>query len=289
MIRRALLFRNLVDNIPKNIGLYSVGVMFLLLHQIPIEVAQTLLGLVSFLVSYSSVYVLNDLFDVEEDKKDERKVLRKPIAQGVVNKNEAVRIFILFLVPGLLLSFLRNLLFFGVVCSLVFINIIYSVPLTSSRQVTVPTNNPIGNQAIEGIYPKSLKHTILGPPLVLIMQILKIFLPWTINTGLMQFPVLFAVGFSLIYIVLFKGYKENMTIGASVKHEPLLFCVAILVFALSMSLYAEPMLQASILIYLLSGIAIFWNSHITDRKFLLLSPIYIFLGVIMLLYVITMI
>ena len=273
MFRRVLLFRNLTDNIPKNIGLYSVGVMLLLLFRIGIEPLRILLGLLAFLVSYSSIYVLNDLYDLEDDKSDERKVLRKPLAQGVVKKNEAVKIFISFLIVGILLSTLLNLLFICVVGSLVFVNLFYSIPLAGIR-----------NQSLGVTYPRSLKHTLFGPVLVLLMQLLKIFLPWTISTDVIQFPVLFAVGFSLLYIILFKGYKEYCTIGDSVKQAPLLLAAIVVAFLLSMIVHSEPIGQGAIVLYVFAGIALFRNSHLTDRKVLLLSPVYIFLGIVALLY-----
>ncbi len=273
MFRRVMLFRNLTDNIPKNIGLYSVGVMLLLLFHIMIDPLQILLGLLAFLVSYSSIYVLNDLYDIEDDKSDEKKVLRKPLAQGVVKKNEAVKIFISFLIVGILLSTLLNLLFICVVSSLVFINLIYSIQFPGLR-----------NQSLGVTYPRSLKHTLFGPTLVLLMQLLKIFLPWTISTNVIQFPVLFAIGFSLLYIILFKGYKEYLNIGDSVKQTPFLLTVAIVAFLLSMTIHSEPIGQGAIVLYLFAGIVLFRNSHLTDRKVLLLSPVYIFLGIFVLLY-----
>lgn len=276
MIQRVLLFRNLIDNIPKNIGLYSVGVMLLFLFRFTIDSLQFLLGLLAFMVSYSSIYVLNDLCDIEDDKKDEKKVLRKPLAHGVVNRSEAVTIFISFLILGLLLSIFLNLLFFCVIIALVLINMIYSIPLTN-----------ITKQSQDEELTRSLKHTILGPPLVLLMQLLKIFLPWTISAEVMQFPALFAVGFSLVYVILFKGYKEYQTIGESVKQAPFSFGVAIVVFVLSMSMYPEPLVQASIVLYILAGIIFFRNSHLTDRRILLLSPIYILLGIMILFYLMT--
>jgi len=228
------------------------------------------------MVSYSSIYVLNDLCDIEDDKKDEKKVLRKPLAHGVVNRSEAVTIFISFLILGLLLSIFLNLLFFCVIIALVLINMIYSIPLTN-----------ITKQSQDEEHTRSLKHTILGPPLVLLMQLLKIFLPWTISAEVMQFPALFAVGFSLVYVILFKGYKEYQTIGESVKQAPFSFGVAIVVFVLSMSMYPEPLVQASIVLYILAGIIFFRNSHLTDRRILLLSPIYILLGIMILFYLMT--
>lgn len=276
MYRRVLLFRNLTDNIPKNTGLYLVGVMLLLLFRFEFDMLHILMGLLAFLVSYSSIYVLNDLFDVEEDKLDERKILRKPMASGVVNKQEAVMITVTFLILGLLISLFLNLLFLCVIISLVFINLIYSIQLSNIRK-----------QSQEDVSPKGLKHTSLGLPLILLMQILKIFLPWTLSNQVMQFPILFAIGFSFIYAILFRGYKEYRTIGESVMQAPFSFGFASAFFISSMSLYPEPLIQGLLVIYILAGIVFFRNSYLTDRRVLLLSPVYIFLGIIILFFLIT--
>ncbi|MFW9811094.1 MAG: UbiA family prenyltransferase [Candidatus Thorarchaeota archaeon] len=265
------MFRNLIDNIPKNTGLYSIGVMLLLLFHFSFELLQILLGLLVFLISYSSVYVFNDIFDVEEDMRDERKVKRKPIALGVVSKKNAAAIAVFLLSLGLLLSILLNLLFFCVLLSLIFINLIYSISSPSIRK-----------QSLEDVRPSRLKHSNLGLTLIALMQLLKIFLPWTLIIQVMEFPVLFAVGFSIIYIILFKGYKEYLTIGQSVMQAPLLFGFATAFFISSMSLYPEPVIQASIVFYLFAGIVYFRNSHLTDRRVLLQSPVYILLGLIFL-------
>lgn len=274
MFRRVLLFRNLIDNIPKNVGLYSVGVILLFLFHFRIDLLQLLLGLLAFLILYSSIYILNDIYDVEIDKKDGRKVLRKPLAQGDIKRNEAMMFFWGFLALGLLLSILLNLFFFCIVSSLVLINFIYSFPLAHVR-----------NQS-KGVHIGGLKQTILGPFLVLLMQVLKIFLPWTISSEMMQYPVLFAVGFSLLYVIIFRGYKEYLTIGQSFKQAPFSFGAAIIIFILSANLYPEPLVQASIVIYILAGVLFFRNSHLTDRRVLILSPIYILLGIIFLFFMI---
>ncbi|MGD9395418.1 MAG: UbiA family prenyltransferase [Candidatus Thorarchaeota archaeon] len=270
------MFRNLTDNIPKNIGLYSVGVMLLLLFRVSIDPLQILLGLVAFSVSYSSIYVLNDLYDIEDDKRDDKKALRKPLAHGAIDKKEAMTIFVSLLFLGLLLSIFLNLLFFCAILSMILINLIYSVPWTNIR-----------NQSLEDVYSKSLKHTTLGLPLVFLMQLLKIVLPWTISPEVMRFPVLFAVGFSLLYVILFKGYKEYLTIGESIMQAPVAFGFTSAFFISSMTLYPEPLVQALIVFYILLGIVFFRNSCLTDRKVLLLSPIYIFLGILVLFYLMT--
>ena len=276
MFRKVLLFRNLIDNIPKNVGLYSVGVILLFLFHVRIGLLQLLLGLVSFLVSYSSTYILNDIYDAEVDKKDDRKVLRKPLAQGAIKRNEAMKIFWGFLTLGLLLSIPLNPFFFCTVSSLVLINFIYSFPLARFR-----------NQSKEGLHVGGLKQTILGPFLILLMQVLKIFLPWTISSEMIQFPVLFAVGFSLLYVIIFRGYKEYLTIGQSFKQAPFSFGIAVTLFILSANLYPEPLVQSSIFIYILAGVLFFRNSHLTDRRVLILSPIYILLGIFFIFYLMT--
>ncbi|MHA2356306.1 MAG: UbiA family prenyltransferase [Candidatus Thorarchaeota archaeon] len=261
MIRKTLLFRNLVDNIPKNVGLYSVGILFLTISGYAFDVLEMVLGLIAFIISYSSVYVLNDIFDISEDERDSSKRMRKPLAHGSVEKSEAVIIWAFFLSVGLLLSFLQNLSLFGVLCVLIISNAFYSVPIVT---------------------PRSLKYTILGLPLVFVMQFLKLLLPWTLTTELVQFPFLFASGFSLLYLVLFRGYKANRTIGESIMQRPKLFCAAVLVFVLSMLTHQEPVLQASIFLYLAAGIVLFRNLRLIDNRTILLGSVYIALGVILL-------
>jgi hypothetical protein len=276
MIRKTLLFRNLVDNIPKNVGLYSVGILLLIISGYAFDAVEMILGLVAFIISYSSVYVLNDIFDISEDEGDLSKRMRKPLALGSAEKPEAVVICVVFLLAGLTLSLFQNLLFFGAVSVLIIINALYSIP------ILVPSKTQPAPYETDNQDPRSLKHTIAGLPLVFVMQFLKILLPWTLTTELTKFPFLFACGFSLTYLVIFKGYKANYTIGESIIHEAQLFGAAVILFALSMLIHQEPVLQASVFLYLLAGIALFRSLCLVDKKVILLSPIYILLGIIIL-------
>jgi len=262
MIQKILLFRNLIDNIPKNVGLYMVGVILMLANHVSFDIWVIGFGLAAFLFSYSSIYVLNDLFDIDEDMKSHKKTERKPLAKGTVKKNEALVITVILLALGVFFSILLNMVFLGVVCILFFTNILYSV--SSLR----------------------LKHTILGLPLVLIMQILKVLLPWTTSTELIHFPTLFVLSFSLVYLMIFEGYKQNKTIGQSIWGEPVLFGASILILIASMLLYPSPLFQAAIMCYLLAGTVYFRNLHLTDRKVIILSPFYILLGVFLFAYMI---
>ena len=154
----------------------------------------------------------------------------------------------------------------GTISILIITNALYSIPIYA----------PSKSQ------PRSLKHTIAGLPLVFAMQFLKILLPWTLTTEIAQFPFLFASWFSLIYLILFKGYKDNYTLGESLMHRPWLFGVAVIVFLLSLQTHQEPALQATIFLYLVGGIILFRNYHLIDKKVICYGSVYILLGIILL-------
>ncbi|MFX0046264.1 MAG: UbiA family prenyltransferase, partial [Candidatus Hermodarchaeota archaeon] len=266
-----LLFRNLVDNLVKNVGLYSIGVLLLLLYRYAVDPGPVLLGLVAFLFAYSSVYIVNDIFDIDEDSAAGEKAKRKPLTQGSVEKSEAVMICLTLLAIGIVLSTILGLLFSGVVCTLFIVNVLYSAPLVSDGRTRS----------------RSLKHTVAGLPLVLIMQLLKILLPWTIGAELLTFPLFFALGFSLMYLVFFRGYKKNVTVGESILHERLLSILTVVVFSISFCVHPQPLLQFLVLVYILAGIVFFWSSRLIDQRVLKVAPIYIIIGVIILLIVMT--
>ncbi|MFW9966306.1 MAG: UbiA family prenyltransferase [Candidatus Thorarchaeota archaeon] len=287
MIRKTLLFRNLTDNIPKNVGLYSVGILFLVISGYSFELINMGFGLIAFIISYSSVYVFNDIFDISEDEGLPAKRTRKPLVQGSVEKSEAIIICLVLLIVGLSLSLLQNSIFFGILSFLIIINALYSIPIvTLSRSRLTPHETDQQDNTHDITRPISFKHTIAGLPLVFVMQFLKILLPWTITPELVHFPFLFAVGFSLTYVVLFKGYKMDRTVGESVTHEPLLFSAAVIVFILSMLVHPEPILQASIFFYLLAGVIFFRKHHLVDKTVIILSPVYIIVGVLILFWMI---
>ena len=243
----------------------------MLLYRYPLDPLLLQLGLISFLFAYSSVYILNDIFDVDEDSAAGEKAKRKPLTQGSVNRSEAAIICFLLLAIGIALSALLGLLFLGVVCSLIVVNVLYSAPLVTDDDARS----------------RSLKHTFAGAPLILIMQLLKILLPWTLGADLLTFPLFFALGFSLLYLIIFRGYKESETIGRSVVQRPILSVVTIAVFLISLCLHPEPLFQAVMLMYLLFGILLFWRFRLLDKKVLRLAPFYIILGVVILFVLMT--
>ena len=89
-----------------------------------------IIGFIIFSSSASIVYVINDICDIEKDKKHEIKKHR-PLASGAVSKKEAYTIIgflvIIILIIGLLMFKLGiSVLSFGLIALYVVINILYS-------------------------------------------------------------------------------------------------------------------------------------------------------------------
>jgi 4-hydroxybenzoate polyprenyltransferase len=63
--------------------------------------------LFSFLAS--SIYILNDYMDIEEDRQHPKKKFR-PIASGEVSKNSAKILFFLLSIPSLVASYFKGIL-----------------------------------------------------------------------------------------------------------------------------------------------------------------------------------
>lgn len=81
---------------------------------------QVLLAFICFCLVSSCVYVLNDIVDAKKDMLHPKKKFR-PIASGIIAKNEAI-IFLTVLLPFVIAaSFLLDV-FFGIVISIYFIN-----------------------------------------------------------------------------------------------------------------------------------------------------------------------
>lgn len=89
-----------------------------------------LLGIVSFSLVASSIYILNDYKDIDDDRKHPEK-RHRPLASGAISTQRAIIICIILLVAGLAIAFLIGYKFLFVLCIYLFLNLGYSLGLKS--------------------------------------------------------------------------------------------------------------------------------------------------------------
>ncbi len=85
-------------------------------------------GFLIFSFMSSSIYIINDLVDINEDKVHPVKKFR-PIPAGTVSKNTAILTAFILAIISFLLLFFTNLYFSITVCSYFIITILYSIKL----------------------------------------------------------------------------------------------------------------------------------------------------------------
>jgi decaprenyl-phosphate phosphoribosyltransferase len=94
-----------------------------------VERIETLvLGMIAFSLVASSVYIINDLKDIEIDRVHPLKK-KRPLAAGLVSKSTAYILLGVFVLSGLSLAFALNSVFFILVSFYLVLNIAYSLGL----------------------------------------------------------------------------------------------------------------------------------------------------------------
>ena len=106
--------------------LVLAGALFSGLATTPHVVVQALLGVVAFTVASSSVYLANDVLDVEADRRHPTR-RNRPIASGRVPIRLAIAMAATLAVSGLLIAAKVGRLFAAIVCFYLLINAIYSL------------------------------------------------------------------------------------------------------------------------------------------------------------------
>ena len=89
------------------------------------SLSKCLLGYIVFCMVAGSIYILNDLVDIEKDKKHPQKKYR-PIASGQISKSSAIWVGIFLFATGLGLSFKTNFYFFIIASLYITNNVAYS-------------------------------------------------------------------------------------------------------------------------------------------------------------------
>ena len=93
-----------------------------------INILHSLYAFLLFSILASSIYILNDYMDIEEDKKHPTKC-KRPLASGAVSLHNAQLLFMLFSATSFILSFLFSQELFIVLIAYFVLNILYSLKL----------------------------------------------------------------------------------------------------------------------------------------------------------------
>jgi len=109
----------------KNFALFTAAVFGGQLFDLDIF-SKVFLGFVAFCMIASSTYIINDILDVEKDRKHPFKKLR-PIASGKISQNHALIIFFVLITVSFSVSFELSLLFFLIALVYLLIQLLYSI------------------------------------------------------------------------------------------------------------------------------------------------------------------
>ncbi|MBU0898441.1 MAG: UbiA family prenyltransferase [Nanoarchaeota archaeon] len=244
-------YNSISMSLPKNIVQFLVGVILFTMIFGYLNIGLTLLGLVGFVLSYSSIYLLNDIKDAEEDRKDEMKLKWKMIANGTLSIKKAIVLYFVLIISGLSISFLVNSWFALMMITLIAVNIFYSV-------LKVKRCMPIASVFL------------------LVMQFLKFSTGWfVLTTSLTLFPFWLVMTLALAYTAIFVGYKLKFKKELMKKQKWLFVVLGIVLltsFGFSIVLHDFPLIVLLLFALSISWIVISKRSglkHYTHKTMLL--------------------
>ncbi|MFZ3077829.1 MAG: UbiA family prenyltransferase [Candidatus Aenigmatarchaeota archaeon] len=170
----------------KNSIQYGFGALFYFAFFGSLDAGMFLLGLAGFVISYNSVYYLNDIIDYESDRKDAINKRKKPLVVGAFTKREAVAYYFVSLLIGLPISFAVNNLFGLLIAGLLFINMLHSIVMKR-----------IGIKAVtSGMF---------------VMQFIKYSIGWfALTVTLDKFPLFIFTAFAASYVTFYLIYKKKL-------------------------------------------------------------------------------
>ncbi|MCK4577249.1 MAG: UbiA prenyltransferase family protein, partial [Candidatus Marinimicrobia bacterium] len=97
-------------------------------HYTSESIVSTIIAFILFSLLASSVYIFNDIMDIEEDKNHPTKRFR-PLASGMIDKKYAIIMICILAIPSLVLGFFVNTQLAGILSSYFLLNFIYSIKL----------------------------------------------------------------------------------------------------------------------------------------------------------------
>ncbi len=109
-------------------NLFVLAPLFFSFHFTEVNMVAAVFGFVLFSLAASSIYVLNDYHDIEEDRQHPTKCHR-PLASGAVTKPQAILLMLGLWGVVSVGAYLLNPTFLAIVIAYVFLNMLYSFKL----------------------------------------------------------------------------------------------------------------------------------------------------------------
>ncbi|MBU3958033.1 MAG: UbiA family prenyltransferase [Nanoarchaeota archaeon] len=172
----------------KNSMQYVLGALLYFAIFGNLDVRLLMLGLAGVVISYNSVYYMNDIIDYKNDKKDAINRKMKPLITGKFSKKEAVVYCLISLMIGLPLSFAVSRTFGMIVALLLFLNILHSTLMKRMGIKAVASN-------------------------MFVIQLIKYSLGWfALTLTLDKFPLFTFAAFSAAYVTFYIIYKKKLVL-----------------------------------------------------------------------------
>ncbi len=268
---RKILFNSITISLPKNLVQFSLGIILYWFVIGAPEAGVVLLSLAGFLVAYSSVYLYNDIVDLEEDSKDSEKVKWKIVAGGMLGVRRAKLLMLAFAGSGLFLSFLVNRWFFLMILAMLFLNFLHSSPHVKFK--------------------KGMRRTALNMTAI---EFLKYSCGWfALTTDISKFPFWLIMTFSIVYMASYLVYKfkfRGSIIKSNKKTFLLIGLLAVVSYAISFVQYGFP-ISMTLLVVIPLSIILFLKQ--VDIEFHRISNMliieYLFLPLVIISFMILMI
>jgi len=257
MTIKKVFYNSVTVNLPKNIVQLLLGAVLYAAIFGVIDPVKLVLAAVGLGLSYSSVYMFNDIMDREEDAMDAQKRSWKLVANGSLRLEGAVSIYALLLLAGLLVSFFVNYLFGVMMAALVFLNFLHSVPGIRLKKRKLPT---VFN--------------------ITVIEFIKYSSGWfALTANVTKFPLWLVLMFAVIYSAGYIAYKFKFD-GKTIKDSRPLFIVfgiiVVVLFVTSLFSYGFPL--ALVILLVLSLVVfglkyLFWYHEKGFNQMLLLELI----------------
>jgi len=182
---KKLFYNSITISLPKNAVQFFLGaVLFWLVMGVPNPLTMVI-GLSGFLITYSSVYLFNDISDYKEDIKNREKLKWKLVAGKMISMRAAFALSLTLLFSGLSISIFISKWYFLIMVVLIFLNFLHSSPWTRFK--------------------KSLAKTSVN---MTVIQFLKFSTGWfALTSNISHFPFWLIAGFSIVYTASYIIYK----------------------------------------------------------------------------------